>query len=128
MGLAEHLARARHPVVLAVDGYLPGQQIQQYVRDTMLASLHRARVQVITTVRLIGADADSVYLQHTLTDEPVIVDNVSSLVLAQGHDPDDSLATELDGYDAPVLLIGDALAPRTVEEAVLEGLVAGSEI
>ena len=33
-----------------------GQRIQQYVRDDLLASLHKAHVQILPTVRLFGAD------------------------------------------------------------------------
>jgi hypothetical protein len=126
LGLAERLARGGHRVTLAVDGYMAGQRLQQYVRDTMLASVVRAGVKVVPTVRLYGADHDHVYLQHTLTDEPVVVDDVAALVLAQGHEPVDELLRELDGFD--VRPIGDCLAPRTVEEAVLEGLVVASEL
>ena len=128
MGVAELLARRGHRVSLAVNGYMPGQRVQQYVRDTMLAGAYRAGVRVIPTVRLYGADASSVYLQHTLTGEAVVVDEVSALVLAQGHEPVDGLLHELDDYEGRVRAIGDCLAPRTVEEAVLEALVVGSEL
>jgi hypothetical protein len=52
-------------------------------------------------------------------------------VLAQGHDPDDGLLTVLTGagaFDGEVHAIGDCLAPRTVEEGVLEGLRVASAI
>jgi 2,4-dienoyl-CoA reductase-like NADH-dependent reductase (Old Yellow Enzyme family) len=126
MGLAERLAHQGHRVTLAVDGYMPGQRVQQYVRDVMLAAATRAGVHVVPTVRLFGVDDTSVYLQHTLTGEPVVLDDVAALVLAQGHEPVDGLVAELEGFD--VRPIGDCLAPRTVEEAVLEGLVVASQI
>ena len=128
MGVAELLAHRGHRVTLAVDGYTPGQRVQQYVRDTMLAAVYRSGVRVIPTVRLYGADASSVYLQHALTGEAVVVDEVTALVLAQGHEPVDGLLEELAGYEGEVHAIGDCLAPRTVEEAVLEGLVVASEL
>lgn len=126
LGLAERLARQGHRVTLAVDGYMAGQRLQQYVRDVMLAAVARAGVHVVPTVRLFGADDSSVYLQHTLTGEPVVIGEVAALVLAQGHEAVDGLLAELEGFD--VRAIGDCLAPRTVEEAVLEGLVVGTEI
>ncbi len=46
-----------------------------------------AGVSIVTLVRPYGADADTVYLQHVLTGEPVIIDDVAALVLAQGHEP-----------------------------------------
>ncbi len=128
LGVAELLARSGHRVTLAVDGYVPGQGLQQYVRDTMLASALRAGVRMLPNVRLYGADSDSVFLQHTLTDEPVEVADVSGLVLALGHEPASDLLEELAGYRGEVHPIGDCLAPRTAEEAVLEGLMVASAI
>ena len=127
LGTALLLAERGHRVTLAVSGYHPGERIQQYVRDDMLSAAARARIDVIPLVRPFGADDDTVYLQHVLTGEPVLVEDVCGLVLAQGSTSVDALARELRD-DVPVHLIGDALAPRTVEEAVLEGLVVGEAL
>jgi 2,4-dienoyl-CoA reductase-like NADH-dependent reductase (Old Yellow Enzyme family) len=122
LGVADLLARAGRRVTLAVNGYLAGQRLQQYVRDAMLAQASRQSLTVMTNVRLYGADDDTVYLQHTLSRAPIVVSGVDALVLADAPEPDDGLLAELDGYPAAVHAIGDCLSPRTVEEAVLEGL------
>ncbi len=129
-GVARLLAARRHRVVLAVDGYYACERLQQYVRDAHLAALARAKVEVVPLVRLFGADDDTVYLQHVLTKEPVMVEGVAGLVLAEGHDPVDGLLQELAAaFPATEIVgIGDCLAPRSVEEAVLEGLVAASAL
>jgi 2,4-dienoyl-CoA reductase-like NADH-dependent reductase (Old Yellow Enzyme family) len=124
-GLAVHCARAGRRVTLAVNGYVPGQRIQQYLRDMLLADLHRLHVAVQPTVRLFGVDDDTVYLQHTTSGEPVLIEDVSCLVLAQGQIANDSLAAELHGIPADIVEIGDCLVPRSVEEAVLDGLEVG---
>ena len=67
------------------------------------------------------------FLQDVLTGDPVVVDDVAALVLAQGQTPDDALLAELeaaveDGAPFEVRAVGDVLSPRTIEEAVLEGL------
>ncbi len=49
----------------------------------------------------IGADATTAYLQHTVSGAAIVLDDVDTVVSAQG------------------------LGPRTAEEAVLEGLQAG---
>ncbi len=127
-GVAQLLAEQGHPVVLCVNGYSAVASLQQYVRDAHLAALQRRKVNVVPLLRLFGVDEDAVYFQHVLTKEPVIIEEVSSLVLAEGHVPDDDLLNELasDGFE--VIGVGDCLAPRSVEEAVLEGLQAGSEV
>ncbi len=130
-GVARLLSQARHRVILAVDDYHACGRLQQYVRDAHLAALARAKVEVLPLVRLFGADDDTVYLEHVLTKEPVIVEDVASVVLAQGHEPVDDLLTGLcrrAGAGPAVVGIGDCLAPRSVEEAVLEGLVAASQL
>jgi hypothetical protein len=93
----------------------------------MIAQAARLGVDIVPLVRIIGADADSVYFQHVLTDEPVIVDDVAALVLSQGHHSVDGLLRELEQRGGlEVHGIGDCMAPRTVEEAVLDGLRVGS--
>ncbi len=128
LGVAVLLAERGRKVTLGVSGYHAGQRIQQYVRDEMIAHATRVGVEIVPLVRPYGADADTVYLQHVLTGEPVVVEPAAALVLAQGHLPVTDLADQLDGFPAEVHLVGDCLAPRTVEEAVLEGLVAASAL
>ena len=128
LGTARLLAAAGHRVTLAVRGYAAGEGLQQYVRDRQLAALARERVTVLPLVRPYGADDDSVYLQHVLTEEPVVLDEVAGLVLACGQEPAGELLAELQEQGVPAVGIGDCLAPRSVEEAVLEGLTAAAEI
>ena len=128
IGVARLLAAAGRRVTLAVPGYHAGDHLQQYVRDAQLAAAQRAGIGVLPLVRPYGADDDTVYLQHVLTDEPVVLDGTAGLVLACGHLPDTSLLEQLAAGSTPVVGIGDCLAPRSIEEAVLEGLVAASEI
>jgi 2,4-dienoyl-CoA reductase-like NADH-dependent reductase (Old Yellow Enzyme family)/thioredoxin reductase len=130
LGVATLLAGQGHRVTLAVTGSMAGQRCQQYVRDQMTAAARRARVDIRATTRLFGADTDAVFLQDVLTEEAVIVEGTSALVLAQGHVPADELLLELEADAAAdgryrVLAAGDVQSPRTIEEAVLEGLRAG---
>jgi pyruvate/2-oxoglutarate dehydrogenase complex dihydrolipoamide dehydrogenase (E3) component len=128
LGLAELLARAGHPVTLASTGYTAGFRLQQYVRDAMLAAVTRARVVLLPLTRLFGYDGTAVFLQHVLTGDAVVVEDVAALVLAQGHEPVDDLLAPIEGFGGEVRAVGDCLAPRTVEEAVLEGLRVGASI
>ena len=51
-----------------------------------------------------------------------------TLVLAYGHESEMALCNSVENSDLEVRVIGDALSPRTAEEAVLEGLKVGCEI
>jgi hypothetical protein len=67
-------------------------------------------------------------MEHSASGEPMIFEDIDALVLSQGHDRVAELEVELDGYPGEVHVIGDALTPRTAEEAVLEGLKVGLAI
>ena len=128
LGVANHLARLGHRVTLAVTGYAAGEHLQQYVRNAMVAAAVEAKVEILPNVRLRGADDGTAYLQHTLTERPVLVDGVSAVVLAQGHASVTDLL-EVDGFPRErIHAVGDCLSPRTVEEAVLEGLTVASAL
>jgi 2,4-dienoyl-CoA reductase-like NADH-dependent reductase (Old Yellow Enzyme family)/thioredoxin reductase len=128
IGVARLLAARGHRVTLCVIGYAAGEALQQYVRDAMLAVLQRERITTLAMVRLFGIDDDTVYLQHVLTDEAILLEPVSGLVLASGHESCSELLSELESLNCEVVGVGDCLAPRTIEEAVLEGLVIGSAL
>ena len=125
MGLAEKLASDGCHVRLCVEGVMAGETIPLYVRDSMVARLHKAGVEIITYARLYGADENTVYMQHASSGEPIILDDVDTLVLSQGHERVATLQDELAGWTGTIHVIGDALTPRTAEEAVLEGLKVG---
>jgi hypothetical protein len=54
----------------------------------------------------------------------VLVEGVAATVFALGPSSDHALLDELTGLHPDVTGVGDCLTPRTVEEAVLEGLRA----
>ena len=127
LGMAELLARRGHRVTLASTGYIAGETIPRYTRDEWLADMHRLDVNLIPLTRLFGADEDTVYLQHMASGEPVIVEGIDSVVSAGLAESNNELAESLAGMTA-VHVIGDALAPRTVEEATLDALEIASAL
>ncbi|WP_264313071.1 FAD-dependent oxidoreductase [Pseudomonas putida] len=120
-GIAERLTREGHQVQLAVNGTHCGENLPLYVRDQLAAELHRLGIPITPYARLYGCDDNTVYLQHTASGEPMIYEGIDTLVLCLGHQPNDTLAAELDGL-VQVRRIGDCLAPRTAEEAIHDGL------
>lgn len=125
MGLAEKLARDGCSVRLFVEGIAPGETLPFYVRDEMAARLHRLGVEIRPYARLFGADSNSVYFTHSASGDAIVAEAVDTLVLAQGHDSNRDLAAALAGWPGRVEIIGDALTPRSAEDAVLEGLKCG---
>ena len=128
MGLAEKLTKDGCSVRLVSTGHVAGETIPRYMRDLWLGELHKLGVELIPMARLFGIDEDTVYFQHITSGEPVICEDVDTVVLSQGHRPSTALEEALEGWPGQVHVIGDALAARTAEEAVLEGLEAASAI
>lgn len=104
---------------------MAGETIVASVRDRWIGDLQKLGVEIIPYVRLYGADGDNVYLQHTVNDEAIVCEDVDTLVTAPGTQAENGLEAALEDWDGTVLVAGDCLAPRTAEEAVLEGLKAG---
>lgn len=123
-GIAERLVRDGHQVQLAVNGTHAGESLPLYVRDHLAGELHRLGITITPYARLYGCDDSTVYLQHTASGEPMMVEDIDTLVLCQGHQPVDDLADAIADL-ADVRRIGDCLAPRTAEEAIYEGLKVG---
>ncbi len=122
LGLAEMLAREGRQVRLCVNGYMAGETIQQYVRDTWLATMHKLGVEIVPLARLVGADSNSVYFEHVASGEPIVCEGVDTLVTSMARRTENALEIALEGYEGEIHLIGDCLTPRTAEEAVLDGL------
>ena len=125
-GVARVLRERGHRVSLATTGLVAGETLQQYVRDQHVRDLARAGVEVMTLTRLFGVDDDTAYLEHVLTGERTLLGPLVGVVCVGWRRPDSSLLTALARAGANVVGVGDCLAPRTVEEAVLDGLRAAS--
>lgn len=127
-GIAIKLAQEGCRVRLAVNGAGPGEAIQSYTRDYNIGQLHSLGVEIIPFARLYGVDTSIVYLQHSVSLEAIILEDVDTLVLSSGNMSVDKIAADLEGYEGAVFQVGDCLTPRTAEEAILEGFVAGMSI
>ena len=128
LGLAEKLAMEGCAVRLCVNGDMAGQSLHTFLRHQWAGRLHKLGVEVVPYMRLFGADADTVYIQHVMSEEAVLCNDVDTLVLAYGHDSVSGLYDELEGQIGDLHMVGDCLSPRTVEEAIFEGLKVAAVI
>ncbi len=128
LGLAEMLATAGSQVTLCCNAAQAGETLQVYTRNHYLARLHALGIDIRTHARLFGFDAETAFFQDTLTQQAILIEEVDSLVLALGHETRGNLGKTLEDAQFPHLFIGDCLAPRTAEEAIYEGFLAGREV
>jgi len=128
VGIAEKLATEGHDVTLAVNGICAAAAIQNYVRDAAIARLFRLEVKTLPFMRLYGIDGRTAYLIHTAAQESLVIENLDSVVTVYPGVPESALALSAKAICGDVRLIGDAMSPRTAEEAVYEGLLAARSL
>jgi hypothetical protein len=124
-GIAEKLASEGVHVRLAVNAHCAAANIQTYIRFETVARLHKLGVEVHPWLRLYGGDGRTAYFIHTPSREAVVMEDVDTIVLNTPNRQDDGLLAAVQFLGLEYHLIGDALAPRTAEEAVYEGMIAG---
>jgi 2,4-dienoyl-CoA reductase-like NADH-dependent reductase (Old Yellow Enzyme family) len=125
MGVAEKLVREGRQVRLCVIGDAAGQECEPMTRHRWLGILHTLGVQIVTNVRIASTSNGVAIFQHVASLAPVIYEDADTLVLAHSHRSSTELEEALAGFAGDVHIVGDCRAPRTAEEAVYEGLMAG---
>jgi hypothetical protein len=107
---------------------IPGESIPGIVRDQWIGELQSLNVELINFARFFGAQDRTAYFQHMINGEPIICENVDTIVSCyapQSNRECDWLFESTGTHKRPTLIkVGDALVPRTVEEAVLDGFQA----
>ncbi len=128
VGLAERLALSGSAVTLCTNAAMAGESLQIYTRNHYVGRLHRLGVTIRTHARFFGVEGNSVFFQDTLTRDPIVIDEVDTVVLSLGHSAVNVLGDELLNETFSVVSVGDCVTPRTAEEAIYEGFVAGNQI
>jgi hypothetical protein len=108
-------------VRLLSGGSVAGESIQAIVRDQWIGVLHKLGVEMVPYASFYGAVEGTAYFQHMSAGAAIVCENVDTVVscYAPRANQDCDWIEQIEGLS--VFRIGDAIAPRTVEEAVLEG-------
>jgi pyruvate/2-oxoglutarate dehydrogenase complex dihydrolipoamide dehydrogenase (E3) component len=122
---AELLAGEGVDTTLAIASLAAGEMLHQYRRNLYLARLYRAGVRIEHHLRLTGADNGRVHFENTFAPELTSDLDADVLVLALGRVPESGPERALQERGIAVKRIGDCASPRTLEEAILEGFIAG---
>jgi hypothetical protein len=119
---AELLAAEGLEVTLACAAPCPGDALHQYQRNLYLARLDELGVAIRHHAEL-AADGGRLVLRHVFSGRCSPPPAAATVVLAQGRVPEDGLWDALEGRPGRVRA-GDVLGPRSLEEAILEGVTA----
>ena len=129
MGVAHMLALSGYKVRIFSGASTCGESIPAIVRDQWFGELQSLNVELTCYARFFGAEDQTAFFQHTINGEAITCEDVDAIISCYPPRSNDDCewVSDLNTPDTPpfqIKKIGDALAPRTVEEAVLEGLKA----
>jgi 2,4-dienoyl-CoA reductase-like NADH-dependent reductase (Old Yellow Enzyme family)/thioredoxin reductase len=118
---AEYLATRGHPVTIVEMLGAIAVDAPRAERELLLQRLEKLGVQVRIATKIMRIDDGQVYVECTGGEDTMPADTV---VVCLGSTPDNELAEKLRGVVAQVIVVGDAVKPRKVTDAVLEGALA----
>ena len=127
---AEWLAASRRRTWLITPHRYAGRQIEQITWQMLHARLLGAGVTMIAHHDVVALTDSGVDLRCNVTGRMTSLDGVVTVVASAGGVGRIGLAGELKAClpAVPVIIVGDAMAPRTIEKAILEGHLAARGI
>ncbi|MEM9667431.1 MAG: FAD-dependent oxidoreductase [Pseudomonadota bacterium] len=123
LGVAEKLALEGHSVRYVTPHTTLGRRFQTANRDLVVGSLFKLGVQTITDARIFGFDEGTAYFQHTANGEPLVLEDVDTLVMCNGVRRNDTLVHQLSDWQDRIHVIGDCMDPLDAEFAILGALM-----
>jgi len=120
--VADMLADEGKLVQIASSTLYIGEALHQYLRNVFLERLYRKGVVMTPHHRLVEVLPQGAILRNIFTNDLVHVEDIDTVVLALGRVAALDLYNGLRNSDLVLHQIGDCLAPRTMEEATLEGM------
>lgn len=125
---ARHLHELGARVTVTTEDLLLGRGVEPRTLHLLTADLARRGVEVRTMTRVRAVHDGVAELVHVFTGAASSLDGVDAVVLAHGRSADDGLAATLREAGYAVTLVGDALAPRRLVHAVLDGARLGANL
>jgi 2,4-dienoyl-CoA reductase-like NADH-dependent reductase (Old Yellow Enzyme family)/thioredoxin reductase len=128
LDVAEALVARDAHVRLMTSAIAFGAAVHQYQRNLYLARLDEAGVELIHHLRPVALRAGAVECVNVFSHRPVTIEGVDTLVVSAGRTARNDLHDALVVAGVPVERAGDCLSPRSFEEAIREGTLAGMGI
>jgi 2,4-dienoyl-CoA reductase-like NADH-dependent reductase (Old Yellow Enzyme family)/thioredoxin reductase len=105
-----------------------GPKVEGMMMDEMAHQLSDRGVGFLPGHELIGWEGQHIHIRHVLTNEEQVLREIDLVVGLAGSTSVSSLADDLRGHVKELHVIGDAVSPRTVEEATYEGASVGRRL
>jgi pyruvate/2-oxoglutarate dehydrogenase complex dihydrolipoamide dehydrogenase (E3) component len=127
---ADWLVGKRHEVVVVTSKRYPGSLIEPMTWRLLYQRLLDQGVRFFTESEVARLTDEGIVMRHLVSGRETTLPGIASVVAACGGNANDGLYRRL-RRAAPNLeahLIGDAVAPRQIEQAIFEGHVAARKI
>ena len=102
-----------------------GEGVHQYQRNLYLARLDDAGIELRHHLRPVAVRPQTATFENVFSGRQVEIGAVDTLVVSAGRTAGDALYLELADAGVPVERAGDCQGPRSFEEAIREGTLAG---
>lgn len=122
---AEYLAVKNHKVTLVEMSSNLAQEMPGDEKYLLLQRLSKMHVGILTETKVLGIEPRAVVVQHGKGTKKIQADTI---VACLGSKPDNELKTVLKKSAKKVIVVGDALSPRRVTDAIAEGALAALKI
>jgi pyruvate/2-oxoglutarate dehydrogenase complex dihydrolipoamide dehydrogenase (E3) component len=124
--VAHMLAAKGHELILLGVRPFWGHGMPPDARWHIERDFARLPIAVETNTFVTAIEGNTIHAERD--GEPLQFPGIDTVVIAAGARPDDSLAAELRERGVPVIVVGDALQPRSALEAIAEGYRAACAI
>jgi 2,4-dienoyl-CoA reductase-like NADH-dependent reductase (Old Yellow Enzyme family) len=123
--LADFLARTGRKVTLLTENLSAGSAVEIASLVMLTKRLLEREVAILPTTAAVALTSNGLAIRNSLTHKPGLICGIDTLVTVGPRLPNDGLASELRPVGIPVHLIGDALSPRRMLHATLDGARLG---
>ncbi len=128
LSTADYLADRGHEVEVLTAALYAGSQLEAGTREAVYRRLLENGATITPLAQVRAVRGRTVEIANAFTQAERTIEDVDTVVLAFGGRSDDGLARALEGDDREVHVIGDALAPRRLMDAIYEGTLAARQI
>ena len=126
LAVAELLTTRGRSVRLVTSAIAFGEAVHQYQRNMYLGRLDEAGVELVHHLRLVSYGDGQAGFRNVFSEREVTLEGIDTLVVSAGRSAQGgALFEQLQAAGADVQRVGDALGPRSFEEAIREGTEAG---
>jgi 2,4-dienoyl-CoA reductase-like NADH-dependent reductase (Old Yellow Enzyme family)/NAD(P)-dependent dehydrogenase (short-subunit alcohol dehydrogenase family) len=123
--LADFIARSGRTVTLLTENISPAPALEVASLVMLLRRLLDAGVTIQPTTAAVEVNGSELITRNSLTRRPGLIAGVDTVIAVGPRVPNDGLAALLKPRGIPVHVIGDALSPRRMLHATLDGARLG---